>query len=454
MTSVENYYDKKSNFHGTEIQMVRKYNNWIKSMLMIEGKNEIDKNGDLKGLDLACGKMGDLHKWNLLKIKDVWGVDVSRKSLRDAMRRYKALTRRNLTLRLFKSDLSTVRLFKSKIFKRQRFDMISSQFAMHYFWGNEESAKNIVHTISYLLNDGGVFVTTIPSSKILKKLHGKGNHWKSNNGKAEIKFKEDMDIDDTYGRGYTFSLDASVGGLLEYMIDRDNFIQLFKDEGMNLVRVSNFIHYPATQYSPQNLKREYRKRFNSDDISKDDKQIVGLYDIFIFKKEEVETNQEKILFYDKKDKETYFLSNFYSIPVEYDGKTYPSSEHAYQASKFEDDDYREEIRNANTPGISRLLGTQKVKGNYNWQEEVRKIIDSYPDVKVIKNWDLIKDDKMREIVYLKFSQNPELMNQLLSTGDALLIENSPRDDYWGIGKNRKGKNRLGEILMETREKLR
>lgn len=67
--------------------------------------------------------------------------------------------------------------------------------------------------------------------------------------------------------------------------------------------------------------------------------------------------------------------------------------------------------------------------------------------------------------YLKFSQNPELKEQLLATGDRVLVEASPVDLIWGVGlaeddpaiedeKNWKGENLLGKALVRVREELR
>lgn len=64
--------------------------------------------------------------------------------------------------------------------------------------------------------------------------------------------------------------------------------------------------------------------------------------------------------------------------------------------------------------------------------------------------------------YLKFSQNETLKDHLVKTGDALLVEASPRDSIWGVGmsvdhpdimnpKKWKGLNKLGKALMKARE---
>lgn len=63
------------------------------------------------------------------------------------------------------------------------------------------------------------------------------------------------------------------------------------------------------------------------------------------------------------------------------------------------------------------------------------------------------------IIIEKFSQNPELKEQLISTGDTLLVKASPYDKVWGIGLNEqdgkykplRGENLLGNALMEVRK---
>jgi hypothetical protein len=61
---------------------------------------------------------------------------------------------------------------------------------------------------------------------------------------------------------------------------------------------------------------------------------------------------------------------------------------------------------------------------------------------------------MREVVLAKFTQHTEIREILLGTGDALLIEHTENDNYWGDGGDGQGKNMLGKILMQVREKLR
>mgnify|MGYP003691392609 CR=1 FL=1 len=55
---------------------------------------------------------------------------------------------------------------------------------------------------------------------------------------------------------------------------------------------------------------------------------------------------------------------------------------------------------------------------------------------------------------LKFTQNQDLRQKLLDTGNRDLIEHTEKDKYWGDGKDGSGKNMLGKLLMKVREELK
>ena len=71
-----------------------------------------------------------------------------------------------------------------------------------------------------------------------------------------------------------------------------------------------------------------------------------------------------------------------------------------------------------------------------------------------KDWEHVKDNVMREALMAKFTQHSDLKQQLLSTGSATIIEHTENDSYWGDGGDGSGKNKLGVLLMEIRERLR
>ncbi|KAG0231016.1 hypothetical protein BGW41_002350 [Actinomortierella wolfii] len=144
-----------------------------------------------------------------------------------------------------------------------------------------------------------------------------------------------------------------------------------------------------------------------------------------------------VLFYRQGDAFGEF-SNFYPSPFDLDGKTWPTTEHYFQAQKFahlEDQTYVEKVRNAASASEAARLGRQR-----KWPLR--------PD------WEEVKDDIMRKCVLEKFLQHPNLWEVLDSTGDRKLIEHTRNDSYWADGGDGSGKNMLGIILMETRRKIR
>lgn len=70
------------------------------------------------------------------------------------------------------------------------------------------------------------------------------------------------------------------------------------------------------------------------------------------------------------------------------------------------------------------------------------------------DWEIVKLQVMREALRAKFTQHLDLRAALLATGDALLVEHTANDRFWGDGGDGKGKNWLGKLLMELREALR
>ena len=129
-----------------------------------------------------------------------------------------------------------------------------------------------------------------------------------------------------------------------------------------------------------------------------------------------------------------FLSNFYPAEVTYKGLTYLSNEAAFQAQKTLDEEEK-----------AAFAGMQPKEA----KARGRRVL-------LRKDWEQVKDGIMEEIVRAKFSQHPDLKEQLLSTGDAELVEgNAWNDRYWGVDlRTGKGRNRLGIILMKVRSELK
>jgi ribA/ribD-fused uncharacterized protein len=144
---------------------------------------------------------------------------------------------------------------------------------------------------------------------------------------------------------------------------------------------------------------------------------------------------EQVFFYEQ---DFYVLSNFSAFSLQWSGLRFDTSEAAYHWEKFKStdaDDIRAQIRLA--PSAHEAFKIAERNKQYRRSD-----------------WDDVKVGVMREILRAKVAQHEYVRRKLLATGDRELIEDSWRDDFWGWGPNRDGRNMLGKLWMEIRAELR
>jgi ribA/ribD-fused uncharacterized protein len=148
--------------------------------------------------------------------------------------------------------------------------------------------------------------------------------------------------------------------------------------------------------------------------------------------------RKEITFYRANEKPYGVFSNLYRSAVEFEGKLYPTAEHAYQAGKAAKPEVRDWILSAPSPSLAAMAA----HGLYAWD--------------IVPNWAQIKFDRMRRVLKAKFTQHPKLAEILLSTGALRLVEagtvNNAVNRLWGE-VNGVGQNMLGIMLMELRDEL-
>lgn len=129
------------------------------------------------------------------------------------------------------------------------------------------------------------------------------------------------------------------------------------------------------------------------------------------------------------------LGTYSSYNFILEDKEWPTVEHYYQAMKFLDENYQEKIRNAKDAKKARSLGRTRMK-------------------KIRKDWSKIKDIIMTRGVYIKCRSHEPVAKALLDTEEKKLVDSTQYDYYWGVGRDRRGKNTYGKVLMNVRKKLR
>lgn len=162
-----------------------------------------------------------------------------------------------------------------------------------------------------------------------------------------------------------------------------------------------------------------------------------------FRKRRGLDTDEQVLFYEQ---EFYPLSNFSSFNLYWHTRTFPTSEHAYHWTRFATG---WSLGDADGIEAARYAKMIMVAASAHEAFKIAQDHKSYqrPD------WDDVKVELMLQILFAKAHQHEYVRRKLLQTGNRLLIENSWRDDFWGWGESRNGKNMLGTLWMEVRRVL-
>jgi len=142
-----------------------------------------------------------------------------------------------------------------------------------------------------------------------------------------------------------------------------------------------------------------------------------------------------IYFYDR-GKPFFEFTNFSLHSIEYDRKLYATAEHLYQAFKFMTTD----------PALAELIRTQP-------SARAARKEAGYQRAHQRSDWFEVNVEVMDDILHAKFIQHEDLREKLLETGNRELIEDSPDDLFWGIGRDGQGRNELGKALMRLRGRL-
>ncbi len=172
------------------------------------------------------------------------------------------------------------------------------------------------------------------------------------------------------------------------------------------------------------------------------------------------------------------FSNFHPAKFEYKDITFISSEQFMMYSKarnFKDDETAAKILELNQTPIARdfidgKITREQIVNNKDWAGEWNGLMMSVKKLgRGVKNYDDKVWTQRREKIVLfgarlKFTQNLDLNQIILSTGKTLMVEASPYDKIWGIGLSAldakkmdpskwPGLNLLGKVLDNLKLEL-
>ena len=202
--------------------------------------------------------------------------------------------------------------------------------------------------------------------------------------------------------------ESNSGKVIFFDKNGNNYDSWHKKNINNYERINNLSKF-INQNNNQIILEQYRDTWMSQKFN----EVIGFY-----------------------PREFYPLDNFSSFKVKYNGYLYSSAEEAFQANLFIND----------YPEI-----TEEIKNSHSAHEAQKIRFKNEDKIKLNQNETL---ELMEKILRCKVEQNPYVLKKLLETKDYIIVEDSPKDDYWGWGINRTGENQLGNLWMKLREEYK
>lgn len=316
------YYGEKDYLH---LKNMRNFHNWIVKKNLISCVAD----GSKSLLDLAVGRGGDLQKWIDCKLKLVVGIDIGKEGLENpidgACKRYHKLLAqkkkipdayfiwgdcsKNLSngdagkdelnseyLRLLWGTDNILKEKKLYGLVKDKFDVISCQFAIHYFLESKDKFVQFVKNISDNLKNGGYFVcTTIDGDKIHSLLKDKEKDdfvsGKDEDGnevwKIVKKYDNSLWDDSNNNEKYSVPIEVylkTINPNIEYLVDSSTLIETMKTFGLELSKPKKTSVIKSKEGSFEKLSGLINKENELKDYEKD---YSFLNKWFIFKKKEV-----------------------------------------------------------------------------------------------------------------------------------------------------------------------
>ncbi|GMR53677.1 hypothetical protein PMAYCL1PPCAC_23872, partial [Pristionchus mayeri] len=234
---------------NSRIYHLRNLNNWMKSSLINDALKLLrDQRIDHpRILDIACGKGGDLRKWSSARAKSVVMADIAEVSIEQAKGRYEEMRGREGS-RLFPAQFITLDCCDNDLLPLidpsfLPVDLVSCQFAFHYSFVNQSSARQMLRNCVSSLREGGLFIGTLPDAERIvwsaRSASFNDNKWQNRVCSVHYDASTSLDIPPLFGAKFDFSLDEQVN-CPEFLAYFPLLVKLAEEEGLELVWEKRF----------------------------------------------------------------------------------------------------------------------------------------------------------------------------------------------------------------------
>ncbi|CAL1134004.1 unnamed protein product, partial [Cladocopium goreaui] len=316
---VQEYYDQRAKqpvdeSTKKETARIRSFNNCVKTM-MLESFMDGMK-GELKILDLGCGRGQDIHKYSREHrqccVQLVVGIDFASAAIEEAKRRYNILYQKaqNAGRPEFLATFQWNDLRRPETLQALReaypdgFDVVVCQLALHYILSSEEAAKRFLQILVQLLRPGGRFIATVPSCEVLADFYEKASFMANSTCERtleqkffQVKFQGlpwqqlqaagvTLELDEVFlkrwGLPYHFILEGAVSGE-EFILPWEAFEEMAGSVGLRVLADASF---PDLFDQLKDRSKFYHNTFSKDmkPLDTEEETLFKLYQGFVMER--------------------------------------------------------------------------------------------------------------------------------------------------------------------------
>jgi len=267
-----NAYYKNENRAKSKILNLRSFHNFVKDSLY---RKYISTGANV--IEIGGGRGGDMWKLKKQGVKSLLLTNISANGLKVAQNRYnsnKKKTTDRMTLETLAGNFGTnmTNAMKNKLKAVEEVDVISVQFAFHYFLESKKTLDNIFKNIDTFLKKGGVFIfTTFDGEIVNERLKKEGKLQVFRNGEKVIDIMKVYNGNklNNHGQAIDVWYESFVEHAREYLVNYKFVLSYFEKNGYVVVESENFM----------NKLPDYKGH-----LDETDKEITGLHRYNVLRK--------------------------------------------------------------------------------------------------------------------------------------------------------------------------